>query len=61
MVRGDQLMKLLNKIVDFLASHVHNPNKAPIPIGTDGTQIEEIRKLIQDADATILNQNIRLN
>lgn len=61
MVRGDELMKLLNKIVDFLASHVHNPNKAPIPIGTDGTDIEEIRKLIQDADNTILNQNIRLN
>jgi len=61
MVRGDQLMVLLNKIVDFMASHVHNPNKAPIPIGTDGTKIDEIRKLIQDADNTILNQNIRLN
>lgn len=61
MVRGDELMKLLNKIVDFMASHVHNPNKAPIPIGTDGTQIDDIRKLIQDADNTILNQNIRLN
>jgi len=61
MVRGDQLMKLLNKIVDFLASHVHNPNKAPIPVGTDGTQLEEIRKLIQDSDNVILNQNIRIN
>lgn len=61
MVRGDQLMKLLNVIVDFLGSHVHNINKAPIPIGTDGTSIDDIRKLIQDADNTILNQNIRIN
>jgi hypothetical protein len=61
MVRGDQLMKLLNVIVNFLGSHVHNINKAPIPIGTDGTSIDDIRKLIQDADNTILNQNIRIN
>ena len=61
MVRGEELMKLLNKIVDFLGSHVHNPNEAPIGIGTDGTELVEIRKILQDADATILNQNIRLN
>lgn len=61
MVRGDELMKLLKLIVDFLGSHVHNINKAPIPIGTDGTKLEEIRKLIQDADNGILNQNIRIN
>jgi hypothetical protein len=61
MVRGDELMKLLKLIVDFLGSHVHNINKAPIPIGTDGTKLEEIRKLIQDADNAILNQNIRIN
>jgi hypothetical protein len=61
MVRGDQLMKLLNVIVNFLGSHVHNINKAPIPIGTDGTSIDDIRKLIQDADNSILNQNIRIN
>lgn len=61
MVRGEELMKLLNKIVDFLGSHVHNPNEAPIGIGTDGTELVEIRKILQDADSTILNQNIRLN
>ena len=61
MVRGDQLMNLLKIIVKFLGSHVHNINKAPIPIGTDGTNIEDIRKLIQDADNSILNQNIRIN
>jgi hypothetical protein len=61
MVRGNELMKLLTLIVNFLGSHVHNINKAPIPIGTDGTKIEEIRKILQDADNSILNQNIRIN
>lgn len=61
MVRGDELMKLLTLIVNFLGSHVHNINKAPIPIGTDGTKLEEIRKILQDADNSILNQNIRIN
>ena len=61
MVRGNELMKLLNLIVNFLGSHVHNINKAPIPIGTDGTSIDDIRKVIQDANNTILNQNIRIN
>jgi len=61
MVRGNELMKLLKLIVDFLGSHVHNINEAPIPIGVDGTQLDNIRKILQDADNSILNQNIRLN
>jgi hypothetical protein len=61
MVRGNELMKLLKLIVNFLASHVHNINEAPIEIGIDGTQLSEIYKILQDADNSILNQNIRLN
>jgi hypothetical protein len=61
MVRGNELMKLLTLIVNFLASHVHNINEAPIQIGVDGTQLSEIYKILQDADNSILNQNIRLN
>jgi hypothetical protein len=61
MVRGNELMKLLSLIVNFLGSHVHNINEAPIPIGVDGTQLEEIRTILQDANNTILNQNIRIN
>jgi len=62
MVRGDQLMELLNLIVQFLVSHVHAfPGLAPIPIGTDGTDIKDILKKLLDADNTILNQNIRIN
>lgn len=61
MVRGNELMKLLTLIVNFIGSHVHNINEAPIPIGVDGTKIDEIRKILQDADNSILNQNIRIN
>ena len=42
-------------------SRTLNLNEAPIPIGTDGTQLGEIRKILQDADNSILNQNIRIN
>jgi hypothetical protein len=61
MVRGNELMKLLKLIVDFIGSHVHNINEVPIGIGTDGTKLEDIRKILQDADNSILNQNIRIN
>ena len=61
MVRGNELMKLLDLIVKFLGSHVHNINEAPIPQGTDGTLLEDIRTILQDSNNTILNQNIRIN
>lgn len=62
MVRGDQLMALLQEIVNFLVSHVHPfPGMAPVPIGTDGTTTESILQKLLDKDNTILNQNIRIN
>lgn len=62
MVRGDELMKLIQLIVDFLISHVHPfPGKAPIPVGTDGTTTEQILTKLLDKDNSILNQNIRIN
>jgi hypothetical protein len=61
MVRGNELMKLLTLIVNFLGSHVHNINEAPIPVGVDQTKLEDIRTILQDANNTILNQNIRIN
>lgn len=62
MVRGDQLMELLNLIVKFLISHVHPfPGLAPVPVGIDGTQVSEILQKLLSADTTILNQNIRIN
>lgn len=62
MVRGDQLMDLLNLIVKFLVSHVHAfPGLPPVPVGTDGTSSQNILQKLLDADKTILNQNIRIN
>ena len=62
MVRGDQLIELLDLIVKFLVSHVHAfPGLPPIPVGTDGTSTEDILQKILNANTTILNQNIRIN
>lgn len=62
MVRGDQLMSLLQEIVNFLVSHVHAfPGLAPVPVATDGTAVETILQKLLDKDNTILNQNIRIN
>jgi len=61
-VRGDQLMKLLDLIVRFLASHVHPvAGTPPVPVATDGTDIQTIFTKLFDADNAILNQNIRIN
>lgn len=61
-VRGEQLMELLGLIVNFLASHVHPyPGMPPIPIATDGTDINSILTSILNSSNTILNQNIRIN
>jgi hypothetical protein len=63
MVRGDKLMELLEKIVDFMAGHVHAISTLPpIPISSgSGQSIEEIYQLLADAENQVLNQNIRLN
>ena len=63
MVRGDKLMELLEKIVDFMAGHVHAISTLPpIPISSgSGQSIEEIFQLLADAENQVLNQNIRLN
>lgn len=61
-VRGEELIMLLEKIVSFLSSHVHNPVSPPDPIGTgNGQTISEIQQLLQNAAETILNKNIRIN
>lgn len=61
-VRGEELMKFLNQIVKFLVSHVHAyPGLPPVPVATDGTQSQKILSDLQNANNTILNQNIRIN
>ena len=63
MVRGDKLIELLRKIVEFLAGHVHPFSTIPpTPISTgSGQSINEIFQMLANAENTILNENIRLN
>ncbi len=63
MVRGDKLIELLRKIVDFIGGHVHAISTIPpVPVAAgSGQSIVEINTLLADAENTILNENIRLN
>jgi hypothetical protein len=58
MVRGDKLIELLEKIVQYLTTHVHPIFGVP-PIPTP--PLEDILKELSTASTTILNQNIRIN
>jgi len=62
MVRGEELIDLLNLIVRFLVAHVHPvPGTPPVPVATDGTQSTQILFELQNAVNKILNPNIRIN
>ncbi len=63
MVRGDKLIELLRKIVNFISGHVHPiATEVPIPIASGtGQSIAEINSLLADAENIILNENIRIN
>ena len=62
-VRGDELMKLLIKIFDYVTGHVHPiSTMPPVPIASgNGQTTTEILQIIANAQNTILNQNIRIN
>lgn len=62
-VRGDELMKLLNKIFAFVTGHVHPiSTMAPVPVASgNGQTSAEINSILADSQNTILNQNIRIN
>jgi hypothetical protein len=62
MVRGEELLSLLQLITRFLVSHVHPfPGVPPVPVATDGTQVAEILAKLAVSDNVILNKNIRIN
>jgi hypothetical protein len=63
MVRGEELMQLINYIVRFLISHTHNyPGESVNPVAVGGgTNVEELTTLLNEAYDKVLNQNIRLN
>jgi len=62
MVRGEELLELLNLIVRFLSTHTHAfPGLPPVPVSQDGSSVTSMLSAMQNAVNTILNQNIRLN
>lgn len=62
MVRGEELLELLNLIVRFLVTHTHAyPGMAPVPVTQDGSTVSSILSELQNAVNKILNTNIRLN
>ena len=62
LVRGEELLELLNLIVRFLITHTHAyPGLPPVPVTQDGSSVSNILTEIQNAYTKILNGNIRLN
>jgi hypothetical protein len=62
MVRGEELIELINMIVRFLITHTHAfPGMPPVPVGYDGSNTTAILTELQNATNKILNENIRLN
>lgn len=62
MVRGEELLELINMIVRFLITHTHAyPGLPPISITQDGSSSQKILTELQNAVNKILNEDIRLN
>jgi hypothetical protein len=62
-VRGDLMIQLIRKIFAYVTGHVHaEATIPPVPIASgNGQSVDEINTLLNEADSTILNQNIRIN
>lgn len=62
LVRGEELLELINLIVRFLVTHTHAyPGLPPVPVTQDGTSTSQILTELQNAVTKILNSDIRLN
>ncbi len=62
MVRGEELLELLDLIVRYLISHVHAYHGLPpVPVGQDGTSSLDVLTQLQEAYQKVLNKNIRIN
>jgi hypothetical protein len=62
LVRGEELLELINLIVRFLTTHTHSyPGLPPVPVTQDGSSVTDILTEMQNAHTKILNANIRLN
>ena len=62
MVRGEELLELLDVIVNFLITHVHPyPLLPPSSVSVDGTSTDDILKKMLEAYEKVLNKKIRIN
>ena len=62
LVRGEELLELINIIVRFLTTHTHAyPGLPPVPVTQDGSNVSDMLTEMQNAYTKILNNNIRLN
>jgi len=62
MVRGEELLELINLIVRFLTTHTHAyPGLPPVPVTQDGSNTDDLLSQMQNAVNKVLNQYIRLN
>ena len=62
MVRGEELLELINLIVRFLVTHTHAyPGLPPVPVTQDGSNTQAILTELQKAVNKNLSKNIRLN
>jgi len=62
MVRGEELLELINLIVRFLVTHAHPfPGLPPVSVTEDKSTINELLKELALANKKILNKKIRIN
>ena len=62
MVRGEELLELIDMIVRFLLTHTHSyPGLPPVPVTQDGSNADKILEELNNSLEKILNSNIRLN
>jgi len=61
-VRGEELLELLQIMVNVLITHVHPyPLMPPSSVTVDGTSMDDLLKTMQEAYTKVLNSKIRIN
>jgi hypothetical protein len=62
MVRGEELLELMELIIRFCVTHVHPyPLLPPSSVTLDGLSTDDLLARMQEAYQKVLNSNIRLN
>ncbi len=62
LVRGEELLELINLIIRYLVGHVHAyPGLPPVTQSIDGVRVDDLLQELLNASDKILNKNIRIN